>query len=123
MTSVGARDTQLARRVEAHLGALQQLADEPGDVAMQPRNTGELDGVRDLVQRHPGHELLLLGAEGLDRLAEVREHEQQPRRPVLDRLVEQHQLVLAEHALGQVPEHDADLGAQHDAHPDLASPA
>ena len=45
---------------------------------------------------------VLLGAERLHRLPEVREHEQQPRRPVLDRLVEQHQLVLAEHALGQV---------------------
>ena len=33
--------------------------------------------------------------------------------PVLDRLVEQHQLVLAEHALGQVAEHDPDLGGHH----------
>ena len=54
-----------------------------------------------------------------DRLAEVRQHEQQARRAILDRLVEQHELVLPEHALGEVAEHDADLGAQHDPHPDL----
>ena len=98
---------------------LQELPDEAGDVGVQPRDAGELNRVGDLVQRHPGHELVLLGAERLHRLAEVREHEQQARRPVLDRLVEQHQLVLAEHALGQVADDHPDLGAQDDAHPDL----
>ncbi len=43
--------------LDPHLGAAQQLAHEPGDVAVQPRDAGELDRVGDLVQRHPGHEL------------------------------------------------------------------
>ncbi len=116
---VGARDPELARRVQADLGALQELSHEAPDVRVQPRHAGELDGVGDLVQRHPGHELLLLGPERLHGLTEVGEHEQQSWRPVLDRLVEQHEFVLAQHALAQIPDDHADLGAQHDPHADL----
>ena len=86
---------------------------------MQPGHPGELDRVGDLVEGHPGHELLVLGPEGADRLAEVGQYEQQTRGPLGHRLVEQHELVLAEHALGHIAEHDAHLGADDQPHADL----
>ena len=86
---------------------------------VQPRHPGELNRVRDLVQRHPGHEFLLVGVERAHGLAEVRQHEQKPRRAVGNGLVEQHQLVLAEHALTEIAEHHAHLGGEQEAHPDL----
>ncbi len=62
---------------------------------------------------------MLLGAEGLHRLAEVGEHEQQSRGAILGRLVKQDQLVLAEHTLGEESDDDPDLGREHEPHPDL----
>src|ERR1019366_3655045 len=67
----------------------------------------------------PRHELALLGAEGVDRLAEVRHDEQQSRRPIALRRVEQHELVLPQHTLGEVAEHDADLCRDDDPDPEL----
>ena len=77
---------------------------------MEPRHARELDRVCHLVQRDPGHELALLGAESMHRLPEVGQHKQQTRRPLGLGLVEQHELVLAEHALGQVADDQPDLG-------------
>ena len=57
------REPQLARRLDPQLGAAQQLLHQAGDVTLEPRHGRELDRVGDLVQRHPGHELLLVGAE------------------------------------------------------------
>ena len=71
------------------------------------------------MERHPGHELPLVGAEHPDGLSQVREHEQQPGLAVLHRLVEQHELVLPEHPLGEVAEHDPHLRRQHEPHPDF----
>ena len=80
----------------------EQLAHQPGHVPCSHGTPRELHGVGHLVQRHPGHELLLVGARRSAAPAEVRQHEQQPRRRGFGGFVEQHQLVLAEHALGEV---------------------
>ena len=69
----------------------------------------ELERVGDLVERDPAHQLLAVGVEGADRVVEVRLDEQQPRSRVG---VEQHDLVLAEHALGEEADDHADLGGQ-----------
>ena len=56
------------RFVNAQFRSAQQLADEARDVGVQPRHTRELDSVRDLVQRHPRHELAFFGPESIHRL-------------------------------------------------------
>ena len=65
-------------------------------MSAQPRNRGELDRVRDLVDRDPAHEFLLVDEQRARRDGEVGRQQQQSR---LDVLLEQREVVLAEHAL------------------------
>ena len=103
---------QLHQPHRVDLEAAQQLPHHRGDVRPQPRHAAELQRVRDLVERDPAQQLVGLGVERRRRHGEVGRHEQQPR----GRLgLEDRELVLAEHALGEHPRHRADLDGQQRA--------
>ena len=90
----------------------EQLAHHRGDVRPQPRHAAELQRVRDLVERDPAQQLVGLGVERRRRRGEVGRDEQQPRGRVG---LEDRELVLAEHALGEHARHRADLDRQQRA--------
>ena len=103
---------RLEGRPERHLQPVDQLSEHPAEVLAQPRRAGELDGVGDLVDRHPQHELVAVDAEVARRLRQVRREQQQPRRHAG---VEQREVVLAEHALGEHARERPDLRAEQEA--------
>ena len=55
----------------AHLQPVDQLREHPAEVLAQPRRARELDGVGDLVDRHPQHQLVAVDAQGACGLREV----------------------------------------------------
>ena len=95
------------------LEAAEQLPHHRGDVRPQPRHAAELQRVRDLVERDPAQQLVGLGVE----------RRRPPRRGWASTNssragasgVEDRELVLAEHALGEHPRHRADLDGQQRA--------
>ena len=109
VVEAGHAGEQLARVDGERAG---QIAHHAGQVRPQPRHAAELQRVRDLVQRDPAQEAVGVGVELRRRVAEVRRHEQQPRRRVG---VEHRELVLAHHAPGQEAGDRAGLEAEHGA--------
>ena len=94
-------------RIDRRQGALHQRE----VVRLHPRHAGELGPVGDLVDRDPQTEVARAEREALLQREDVAPD-------VIDRVgrrvvVEHEQVVLAEHALGEVPEQHAGLGPRH----------
>jgi hypothetical protein len=77
----------------------------------KPRCARELDGVGDLVDGHPQNQLVAIHGEVACRECQVGSEQQQPWRYAV---VEQRQVVLAQHPLGEHAGQRADLGTQQE---------
>ncbi len=100
------------QRIRTRVDRPEHAVDQPGVVVAHPRHPGELRPVGELVDQHPGAELVRLEAEALLQRGEVRAD--QVDRAVGRRIGAAHeQVVLPEHPGAHPAEQRAELGAGH----------